>query len=411
MEDNLSHAVNKILTQISSTFQKNPNLEGFEILPIENDSNKSPVSYEQNSLILASWCIQPLYCYVHKKLFALKQKQPKPFNDYNLLNVALLLNPDSLTFWNMKRKLVKNGKVDPFEELNFVNIVLRYKPKCFDVYAYRRWILKFILLQKTTRGSTTNALLPRDLDVTMKAFSNSKNILAWNHRKYIMSIFEIISVPKLDQIFLKEWDEISDWSLKNVSDYCGFEYKQFLIIRLWLFRQYFNREIKLKELKKRVFYIFEFIKLPCFKNLETLSLEKFLLLLDINHEFVRYLIKMSFLVEDLIINEELIKTYPGHEALWCHRQFLVKYLIHVHQYDANEFQLLESQSETQKNCHCEKLKNNGQLKTCKHLCQKLVFKALSFRNEKLHTSIKPLYSYDLKLSDKFLIFLKKEKLV
>lgn len=38
-------------------------------------------------------------------------------------------------------------------------------------------------------------------------------------------------------------------------------------------------------------------------------------------------INLSYWIEECVLNEDLIKTFPGHEALWCHRRFLAYSLL------------------------------------------------------------------------------------
>lgn len=57
-----------------------------------------------------------------------------------LLTTALLLNPEVATFWNMRRELVDSGYLKPNDELQFSAVVLTFKPKCAEIFNYRRWI-------------------------------------------------------------------------------------------------------------------------------------------------------------------------------------------------------------------------------------------------------------------------------
>jgi len=65
-----------------------------------------------------------------------------------LLTSALLLNPEVTTFWNMRRELVIDGYLRPNDELLFSAVVLTFKPKCAEIFNYRRWIFSNILKGK-----------------------------------------------------------------------------------------------------------------------------------------------------------------------------------------------------------------------------------------------------------------------
>lgn len=65
-----------------------------------------------------------------------------------LLTSALLINPEVLTFWNMRRELILDGYLKPDDELQFSAVVLSFKPKCAEIFTYRRWIFFNILKGK-----------------------------------------------------------------------------------------------------------------------------------------------------------------------------------------------------------------------------------------------------------------------
>lgn len=66
-----------------------------------------------------------------------------------LLTSALLLNPEVTTFWNMRRELIIDGYLKPNDELKFSAVVLTFKPKCAEIFNYRRWIFLDILKGKS----------------------------------------------------------------------------------------------------------------------------------------------------------------------------------------------------------------------------------------------------------------------
>lgn len=62
-----------------------------------------------------------------------------------LLTSALLLNPEVTTFWNMRRELVIDEYLKPNDELKFCAVVLKFKPKCAEIFNYRKWIFFNVL--------------------------------------------------------------------------------------------------------------------------------------------------------------------------------------------------------------------------------------------------------------------------
>lgn len=182
---------------------------------------------------LASWCVQPLYCYVHRRLFEHRRNKHRREDSSNVarwLLGALLLNPDVSTFWNMRRELVRNYKLDVTEELDFTRLVLYKKAKCFEAFAYRRWLLPYLLdgEGKNYDPSPMESPLCVELDITSTCADRyATNYHAFSHRRYVMALKESrgYKYPNFDG----EWKSTLAWCQSNVSDYSGFCYRQYLL--------------------------------------------------------------------------------------------------------------------------------------------------------------------------------------
>ncbi|XP_011502398.1 PREDICTED: protein prenyltransferase alpha subunit repeat-containing protein 1-A [Ceratosolen solmsi marchali] len=353
MQEDVFPAAEKILSDVENIFKKDIDLTSFEIIPVEDNQNKSPVLHDNNSLGLASWCIRPLFCYVYNRLFDLRLNQCRREHSTVIskwLLGALLLNPDILTFWNMRRQFIRNGKLDPMEELRFVNIVLYYKAKCFEAFSYRRWILKLLLFKNQDAIHKIELLFRNEIQISsMAANRYSNNCHAWNHRKYIISMFETVCISVFGSLLDKEWEESTSWCNSHVSDYSGYDYRQFLLKRLLLRkRRYDQTKICSNVLEKRRDIIIKFVQnaLHDYNNvfLHTNSYENILNLLH-GVNFTKYsevtfeqtLINLSYWVEDCIINTKLLQTFSGHETLWYHRRFLVSSLLALNNSYTNFF--------------------------------------------------------------------------
>lgn len=68
------------------------------------------------------------------------KKNLVPNETVPLLTSAILLNPEVTTFWNMRRELVIDETLNANDELQFSAVVLTFKPKCAEIFNYRRWI-------------------------------------------------------------------------------------------------------------------------------------------------------------------------------------------------------------------------------------------------------------------------------
>ncbi|OAD53972.1 Protein prenyltransferase alpha subunit repeat-containing protein 1, partial [Eufriesea mexicana] len=331
--------------------------KSFEIIPAEDNENKSPVFHQEDCLGLASWCVQPLYCYAYRRLFELRQnkhRREEPSTIARWLLGALLLNPDVTTFWNMRRELVRNHKLEASEEFFFSRLVLYHKPKCFEVFAYRRWLLSYILNAKDGRYDPESVESPlcTELDIaTTCADRYASNYHAWSHRRHVMTLRESrgFAYPSLES----EWKNSLTWCQRHVSDYSGLSYRQFLLKKYMFESKELPREWFLKcpdageQWKEE---LFAYIKSNISDTGDTHQLQR---LFDAANAESRaasrtkqhaYFRALSYWLEECRANDSAICTYDDHEALWCHRRFLAyllvcfmasKYSCHGDEHDAD----------------------------------------------------------------------------
>ncbi|KOC69776.1 Protein prenyltransferase alpha subunit repeat-containing protein 1 [Habropoda laboriosa] len=283
MQDDIFPAAEKILSDIENVLKKNPSLKSFEIIPAEDNENKSPVFHQEDSLGLASWCVQPLYCYAHRRLFELRQnkhRREEPSTVARWLLGALLLNPDVTTFWNMRRELVRSHKLDASEEFLFSRLVLYHKPKCFEAFAYRRWLLSYILNTKDGHYDPEPADSPlcTELDIaTTCADRYASNYHAWSHRRHwavlsTVNMFEFKELPREPNV-----------KCPDLGEQCREE-------------------------------LFAYIKSNIGETGDTRKLQR--LLATTNSESAGETRQQA-----------AICMYNDHEALWCHRRFLACLLV------------------------------------------------------------------------------------
>ncbi|CAK9810497.1 Protein prenyltransferase alpha subunit repeat-containing protein 1 [Anthophora quadrimaculata] len=338
MQDDIFPAAEKILSDIENVLKKNPSLKSFEIIPAEDNENKSPVFHQEDSLGLASWCVQPLYCYAHRRLFELRQnkhRREEPSTVARWLLGALLLNPDVTTFWNMRRELVRSHKLDASEEFFFSRLVLYHKPKCFEAFAYRRWLLSYILNTKDGHydPEPTESPLCTELDIaTTCADRYASNYHAWSHRRHVMTLRESrgFSHPTMET----EWKNSLAWCQRHVSDYSGLSYRQFLLRKHMFEFKELPREpyVKCPDLGEQCREeLFAYIKSNIGETGDTRKLQR--LLATTNSESAgeasqqAYFRALSYWVEECRANDSAICMYNDHEALWCHRRFLACLLV------------------------------------------------------------------------------------
>ncbi|CAL7944578.1 unnamed protein product [Xylocopa violacea] len=342
MQDDIFPAAEKILSDIENVVKKNPSLKSFEIVPAEDSENKSPVFHQEDSLGLASWCVQPLYCYAHRRLFELRQNKHRREESSTIarwLLGALLLNPDVTTFWNMRRELVRSHKLEVSEEFFFTRLVLYHKPKCFEAFAYRRWLLSYILNDKDSNYDPEPAASPlcTELDIaTTCADRYASNYHAWSHRRHVMTLRESrgFTYPTLET----EWKNSLTWCQRHVSDYSGLSYRQFLL-KKYMF--------EFKELPGEPFIkcsgigqqwreeLFDYVKSNVSDTEDTHRLQRLFdataaesgAAVSSRTKQYAYFRALSYWLEECRANDSAIYTYNDHESLWCHRRFLAYLLV------------------------------------------------------------------------------------
>ncbi|XP_076623062.1 protein prenyltransferase alpha subunit repeat-containing protein tempura [Colletes latitarsis] len=342
MQDDIFPAAEKILSDIENVVKKNPSLKSFEIIPEEDNENKSPVYHQEDGLGLASWCVQPLYCYAHRRLLELRQnkhRREEPSTIARWLLGALLLNPEVTTFWNMRRELVRSHKLEASEEFAFSQLVLYHKPKCFEAFAYRRWLLSYVLNAKDSRydPDLTESPLCTELDVAATCADRyGNNYDAWSHRRHVMALRESrgFTYPTLES----EWKNSLAWCQRHVSDYSGLSYRQFLLQRYMFEFKELPRESLIKcpddDDEQCKDELYAYIKSNISAAGDRHKLQR--LFETMRTEFrptssrtepQTYFCAFSYWAEECRVNESTIYTYNDYEALWCHRRFLAYLLV------------------------------------------------------------------------------------
>lgn len=245
------------------------------------NKNKSPVVHVDNHLGLESWCCQHVYKHAHEVIFASSAKKHystchtnsydltddfssinhhchnhknhqqagqahaasqhqhhpnlhaqlhkhhlPPHNVLKYLNCAILINPDVATFWNYRRRLFEENRLDIRREFQFTTIVLSKKPKSNEAFAYRRWLYSF------QSGESIDWI--RELALCERYASKSlSNYHAWCHRQWVLQ-----KAPELLQYELVTTER---FIRKHIGDYSGYHHRQY-VLRLMSDFGYFDIE-------------------------------------------------------------------------------------------------------------------------------------------------------------------------
>lgn len=192
---------------------------------------------------LESWCVSHVYRHAHQIILIAAKKYPQfasncdsnaieihnntqcpstsphPF-DHTLvkyLNCALLINPDVMTFWNARRRLLQKDRLDIGKEFKFSAMVLSKKPKSNDAFCYRRWLYSF--------QSHESIDWIRELSLCERCASKSlSNLQAWSHRQWVLQ-----KAPFLLQYELGTTER---FIRKHIGDYSGYYHRQFILYQM-----------------------------------------------------------------------------------------------------------------------------------------------------------------------------------
>ncbi|XP_075684074.1 protein prenyltransferase alpha subunit repeat-containing protein 1 [Rhinoderma darwinii] len=303
--------VQRVVKDITGAFRRNPNIDEIGLIPCpEAKLNRSPIVLVENKLGVESWCIKFLLPYVHNKLLLYRQKKLW-LNRDELIDVTctlLLLNPDFTTAWNVRKELIQSGAINPVKDLQLGKLALTKFPKSPETWIHRRWILQH-LLQDHISPSVVNkeascqslteqlqGIVHEEMNVCCEAAGRyPSNYNSWSHRIWVLQHLGKLNV----KLLIDELSSTKHWVSMHVSDHSGFHYRQFL----------------LKSLLARA-------QIDCENSASSASLPREE---DAPRPDLCLLIK-----EELELSRDLIESYPGHEALWCHRRHVLRLVHQLH---------------------------------------------------------------------------------
>lgn len=170
----------------------------------------------------------------------------------DLIEKALLVNPDPLNLWNHRRELLLLEKeemenTDPIlkDELDLTQAALQRNPKAYGAWFHRKWILALLKPDKS--------VLRNELQLTAKFLSlDERNFHCWNYRRFVVSTLASCwtggwelpsmgpqignmsnSAPSIPQDVLQdEWDFTQQKIQDNFSNFSAFHYRSQLLARM-----------------------------------------------------------------------------------------------------------------------------------------------------------------------------------
>lgn len=194
--------------------------------------------------------------------------------------------------------------------------------------------LLFVVSATSIDAATSAQVLEEELRVCLMAADRyANNYHAWNHRMWIMAHF-----PSAQDSLLEEWSSSEKWISSHISEHSGLQYREYLLKQI--IQSSGHSDLCLKVHQSLLNFFSPIVSPNCgvnesfFKNnSHTSSLYPLLLeVLDqkaqfdvcpIHCEQSRFMLHIAILAYEQMFVTELINLYPGHEALWCHRRFVL----------------------------------------------------------------------------------------
>ncbi|GAM22305.1 hypothetical protein SAMD00019534_054800 [Acytostelium subglobosum LB1] len=200
-------------------------------------------------------------------------QQIRDYNDGPLLDtlnkltkVILMVNAENLTALNLRKRLITAGLNTHIDEIKLLNFIFTKHPKSGEAWCHRRWVLH------NSKGVAMD--IASEMAVCRRvAEIYPKNYYAWTHRWWCLQ--QQMTVKNL----LDDLKMMDQWSMRNISDYCGFNHRSLIL------RQLYNDV----------------------RNGGQCDWQS---LLDL------------WLREFKMIDTFIVK-YPGHETLWSHKRLLI----------------------------------------------------------------------------------------
>ncbi|KAH3741506.1 protein prenyltransferase alpha subunit repeat-containing protein 1-A-like [Dreissena polymorpha] len=312
----------RLFLDLNNAFKRDNRIDEFDYIPVmEPQTNCSPVVLVNHKLGIEMWSLKILLQFAYHSLMEWRATSKKFIESQEIIclsRAVVLLNPECSTAWNIRKEYVESGELTMAEDLKLSALVLTKHPKSSETFCHRRWLLsRFIdIYLQSSQGSNLSTGSGQEGFVSMDAidlnmdlpqvnpppvqngvhvdgpmdYQNQMkteihvctcaaekypcNYYAWSQRIWLIQHAYNCS----SQALVGELHRTEGWVSAHISDTCGYHYRQFLLSSLCRQRESLSQQLSLQY---------------------TDLLEK----------------EQGYIVD-------LIGTFPGHEAMWCHRRFV-----------------------------------------------------------------------------------------
>lgn len=159
---------------------------------------------------LASWALNPLYVSCKRRLASRR-------DDIAAATAILIVSPDFLTAWNVRKTMFKREEVD--RELHFSAIVLTRSPKSAEAWAHRHWIIHTVGVDCVQHSVELRLAWM----AASRAFSN-----------YYATVHRIRVLHAVDDVALsRELTTSRSWLRTHIGDSSGWTYHRAILKALF----------------------------------------------------------------------------------------------------------------------------------------------------------------------------------
>ena len=252
------------------------------------DTNLPPIFYTEGKLGLAKTILKPLFQYALESLYELKLHSEACVDDVSIsahaisiTRVVLLIKGDFPIAYDLRKRLILMGVLTTKDEISFTSLLYTRHPKCPSGWQHRRWCLQLGKPPNSNSLSLAEVETERELCKSM-AEKHPKNYYAWVHRLWVLKYMSMYQLE--DELFFTR-----DWLHAHVSDHSAVNH------RIQVVRQITRQHETLS-----------YIMATCNPGIPNLY--------------------VPFLELIFSESEQLVRSRPGHEALWCLRRSLLELL-------------------------------------------------------------------------------------
>lgn len=122
-----------------------------------------------------------------------------PQRQMTLTEKMLLVNPDPLYLWNIRRRVFEStmqqegsnddGGASLSNELGLTQAALENNPKAYGAWLHRKWVLSSSLFVSASSSADDATLLQNELQLTHVFLQkDERNFHGWNYRRFIVSL-------------------------------------------------------------------------------------------------------------------------------------------------------------------------------------------------------------------------------